>query len=69
MTDTHSRSIVKSITWRVLGTITTGAVAFIMTGSFRITVAILSVEVLAKTLIYYVHERAWHKISWGRLKR
>ena len=64
--ESHSRSIVKSITWRVLATLTTGMLVYLFTGNFSLAIEVGVIEILAKIIIYYVHERIWVKTKWGK---
>jgi uncharacterized membrane protein len=64
--DTHSRSFAKAISWRVTGTIDTVLISLIVTGSLKLAATIGLTEVLTKSLLYYLHERAWLKIPYGR---
>ena len=68
MKDKHYRSIVKAISWRTLGTIDTMIVSFFVTGDLVMAVSIGSIEVVTKIVIYYLHERVWEKIDFGRVK-
>jgi uncharacterized membrane protein len=65
----HRRSIVKAITWRMLATATTMTLIYLFTGDVLLTLGIGSVEIVAKIIIYYIHERAWGRIKWGRMLR
>lgn len=60
------RSIVKAVAWRVLATVTTGLVVFLFTGRVRLAVAVGGVEALAKMALYFVHERLWDRIPFGK---
>ncbi|MGB5867536.1 MAG: DUF2061 domain-containing protein [Arcobacteraceae bacterium] len=60
------RSIVKTISWRVLGTIDTIVISYLITGSLTMAASIGSIEVVTKMILYYFHERAWNKLSFGR---
>lgn len=66
--DEHRRSIAKSISWRIMGTFDTIVVAFFITGDYSKALSIGGTEVLTKMFLYYLHERAWHRIRFGRLK-
>ena len=66
MKEKHIRSIIKSISWRALATITTIIIVFIFTRSLTIALGIGLVEVIAKIILYYGHERFWDKVMWGR---
>ncbi|GAA0272375.1 hypothetical protein GCM10009127_10890 [Alteraurantiacibacter aestuarii] len=61
----HSRSLVKAISWRVLGSIDTFLLSWFFTGSPKAAGAIATTEVLTKMILYYVHERAWSSVGWG----
>lgn len=61
----HSRSLVKAISWRVLGSIDTFLLSWFFTGSPAAAGAIATTEVLTKMVLYYAHERAWSNVSWG----
>jgi uncharacterized membrane protein len=64
-TELHRRSIVKAVTWRLMGTFGTCLVAWWVTGSLRTGLGISLVDSAIKVLGFYVHERAWHRVSWG----
>ena len=64
--DTHSRSFAKAISWRLTGTIDTMVISLIVTGSVKLAATIGLTEVVTKSLLYYLHERAWLKIPYGR---
>jgi uncharacterized membrane protein len=64
--DKPLKSIMKSVSWRIVGTIDTMIISYFITGKVTIAVSIGSVEVLTKTVLYYFHERLWahiHKIK------
>ena len=67
MKETHLRSVVKSISWRIIATLTTIVLVFIFTGSFSLSLGIGCFDVAAKTVFYYLHERAWNSISFGKM--
>lgn len=65
MFETRSRSIAKSLTWRALATLTTVVLVLLFTGEVHLAVAVGGVEVVAKMVFYYLHERAWSAVAWG----
>ena len=67
MRETRARSLAKSATWRVIATLTTIALVWGFTGQIHIALAVGGVEVFAKLLIFYFHERAWERVAWGFL--
>ena len=64
--ETHSRSIIKTISWRALATITTMVLVYVFIGDLSIAVSVGAIEVILKMLIYFFHERLWDKIKFGR---
>ena len=60
------RSIVKSLSWRTVGTIDTILISWIITGKMTLAVSIGSVELVTKVVLYFLHERAWNQIKWGK---
>jgi adenylylsulfate kinase len=65
MKETHQRSIAKTISWRIIATLTTAVLVFSFTGSFEIAVGVGALEVVLKLLFYYLHERTWASVGWG----
>lgn len=63
----HRRSLSKAITWRIAGSLDTFVLSLLVTGQLKYAVSIASVEALTKIVLYYLHERAWRRIAWGRL--
>ena len=66
MKENKSRSIGKSISWRVLASCDTILISYLITGSIAIAATIGSIEVMTKMVLYYFHERAWNKFTFGR---
>lgn len=64
--DTHSRSFAKALSWRLTGTVDTIIISLVITGSVKLAAAIGVTEVFTKSLLYYLHERAWLKVPFGR---
>jgi len=68
MIDKKRRSILKTISWRTLGTIDTVIISWIVVGDINFAVTIGGVEVFTKMILYFFHERAWNKSNFGRVK-
>lgn len=66
MKDSKIRSLIKGISWRCIGTIDTFIVALFYFGDIKLAVPIAGTEVLTKVVLYYLHERGWNFIKWGR---
>jgi len=63
---TRKRSLMKTFTFRIFATIVTFFLVFVFTGSFALALGIGLIDLVAKTLLYYGHERFWDKVKWGR---
>ena len=59
----YKRHALKTVTWRLVGTLDTFILSWIITGDVKIGGAIAGVEVITKMVLYYFHERAWYKFS------
>lgn len=59
------RHVAKTVTWRIVGTIDTMALGWLITGNAMIGIKIGGVEVVTKMILYFVHERIWFKINFG----
>jgi len=66
MADTHKKTIFKTISWRIIATITTMILVFIFTGDLVVTLGIGFFDFLIKSIVYYVHERVWNGINIGK---
>lgn len=60
------RSILKTISWRTIGTLDTIAISWVLTGKVETAVAIGSVELVTKMILYFGHERLWNAINFGK---
>lgn len=60
------RSLVKSISWRLIGTLDTILISWLVTGTLSLAFAIGSIEMLTKMVLYFFHERLWNTIKWGK---
>lgn len=65
----YKRHILKTITWRIIGTLDTMIISWVITGSWQWGLAIGGIEVFTKMILYYVHERAWYKFSKFGVKK
>ncbi len=64
--DKPLRSIIKSISWRVVGTMDTIIISWVITGEIAIALTIGSIELITKMILYFFHERIWNIIKWGK---
>jgi uncharacterized membrane protein len=65
----NKRHILKTFSWRTIGTIDTFVLAWIFTGNPLTGLKIGISEVFTKMLLYYVHEKLWYRINIGLDKR
>ena len=68
MSEHRKRSLVKSITFRVIATLTTMVLVFLFTEELSITLVVGFLDTVTKLFIYYAHERTWNLIKWGKNK-
>lgn len=59
------RHLFKTITWRIIGTLDTMGITWLITGDPLVGLSIGGVEIFTKMLLYYIHERAWYKSNFG----
>ena len=64
--ETTGRSLAKTLTWRITGSSSTFAIAYLITGSIGASSGIAVVQMAVNTVLYLIHERAWSRIGWGR---
>lgn len=64
--DEYSRSAVKAASWRIIATSATMFVVYVLTGKAVLTIEVGIFEVFLKLFLYFIHERAWEKIKFGR---
>ena len=60
------RSVVKTLSWRTVGTLDTIIISWLVIGDITLAFSIGSLELFTKMILYFVHERAWNKIKWGK---
>ncbi|MEE8478236.1 MAG: adenylyl-sulfate kinase [Gemmatimonadales bacterium] len=64
--ETSTRSVLKTISWRVVATLTTATIVWLVTGRLTLALAIGGIEAVSKMVLYYGHERLWDRIRVGR---
>jgi uncharacterized membrane protein len=68
MTETRKRSVVKSLSWRIICIIVSIITAYFLTGKLDVSVAIGTVYNAITMILYYFHERFWNMLEWGKRK-
>lgn len=66
--DSNARSIAKAISYRTLGSASTGLICYILTGQLTLSVGAGAMDVVLKLGLYFAHERVWNHINFGRGK-
>jgi uncharacterized membrane protein len=66
LNDSHLRSLIKTLTWRITGSGATFLISWLISGSWIVAGSIAIVQIMANTVLYYLHERVWNIVSWGR---
>lgn len=67
--ESHARSIIKALSWRIIATVVTFLVAWLFTGTVDLAMKIGIVDTLIKLAAYYFHERAWIRLNFGKLRQ
>lgn len=65
----YKRHIAKTISWRIIGTLDTILLSWIITGNLKVGMAIGGVEVITKMVLYFLHERVWYRFSKYGVKK
>lgn len=67
--ESHLRSILKGVSWRIIGTLDTMVISYFITGSITFALSIGSIEVVSKFVLYYLHERFWQLAPRGYIRQ
>ena len=66
--ETHSRSIAKAISYRVLGSASTVVIFYILSRNVSLSLGAGLLDTIVKIGMYFIHERIWNHIDYGRPK-
>ncbi len=66
MTETRLRSILKAVTWRLIASLVTASIVFIITREAALSVSVGILDSLVKIFAYYFHERLWTGVTLGK---
>ena len=66
MNESNIRSIAKTISWRITGSGATFLISYIVSGNIEFAGTIAMTQLMINTILYYIHERLWNKISWQK---
>jgi len=57
------RILLKTITWRIIGSTSTFVISYIVTGQAMIATGIAVLQMIVNTILYYIHEVLWKKLD------
>ncbi|MFD0799325.1 DUF2061 domain-containing protein [Maribacter chungangensis] len=60
------RSVAKAVSWRIIGTLDTLLISYLLTGEVVVAASIASIDFVTKMFLYFFHERIWNKVNWGK---
>ncbi len=66
MNSTKMRSLSKALTWRLVAIISTFIIIYVFTGDVAFATSITIISNIINFILYYVHERLWLQVKWGR---
>lgn len=66
--DSKFRSLIKTISWRLTGTLATFIISYAILRDISVSGSIAIIQLTANSIIFYFHERLWNVISWGKDK-
>ena len=67
--NSNKRHILKTFSWRFIGTLDTFTISWIITGNLFAGVKIGFIETISKMILYFCHEKLWYKIDFGLNRR
>lgn len=66
--DSSARSFAKAVSYRVLGSAGTALIVFIFSGNMPLSAGVGAIDMVLKIALYFLHERIWNYIPYGRPK-
>ncbi|MBI3279442.1 MAG: DUF2061 domain-containing protein [Acidobacteria bacterium] len=66
--ESSSRSIAKAVSYRLFGSLSTAGIFYVLSGDARLSLGAGALDAVAKLFLYFLHERLWNYISFGRQK-
>src|SRR5574341_2586454 len=64
--ETHARSVMKAVSWRVMGTMATSLLVFVFTRKLVLSLAVGGFEFVSKIGLFWLHERVWDRLRYGK---
>ncbi len=69
MRESHFRTLLKTLSWRIIATCTTITIAYLVFGNVQAALTVGGFEFFAKMVIYYFHERTWQLAPRGTVRK
>jgi uncharacterized membrane protein len=66
MTESTYRTLIKTISWRIIATIASFTISYLIIDNIMVASSIAGIQVIIHTILYYIHERVWISIVWGK---
>ena len=66
--ESHLRSLIKAFSWRILGSLITMIISYVVTNQILFSFYIGFFDFSSKIIFYYLHERIWNNLSFGLLE-
>ena len=66
--DSHARSLAKAVSYRILGSLSTALIFYVLSGKLSLSIGAGALDMVVKIGLYFVHERMWNHIPFGRPK-
>jgi uncharacterized membrane protein len=67
--ESHYRSIAKAVSYRIVGSTTTALIFYVLTGKASLSLGAGALDVVLKIGAYFIHERIWNHINFGRTRK
>jgi uncharacterized membrane protein len=66
--DSHARSVAKAVSYRVFGSLSTAMIFYFISGDWKVSAGAGIADSIVKLGLYFLHERVWNNINFGRPK-
>ena len=67
LNESNTRSIVKALSWRFIASGATFIISLFVSADLSVAGTIAAIQFVANIILYFIHERIWNKVSWGRV--
>ena len=67
LNESNIRSIAKAMSWRLIASCATFLISLLVSADLSVAGTIAAIQFVANIILYFIHERIWNKVSWGRV--